>query len=67
MWANSELELNNSLTITNGDSLRAVACTKFLQDVLKLLLIRFFGDEERFSNIADAISCHLDSMDYGYL
>ena len=41
-WAKSELELNNSSTNTNGDSLRAVACTKFLQDVPKVRLNRFF-------------------------
>ena len=51
-----ELEVYDPATDRNGDSLRAVAGSELLHDVLHVPFHRLLGDEELFRDIAIAVS-----------
>jgi len=54
------LKLNDSPAYSYGDSLRAIACAKFLHNVFDVALYRLLRDKEQRCYIAISISsCHL--------
>src|ERR1700761_477321 len=50
-----KLEVYDPATDRNGDSLRAIAGSEFLHDVLHVPFHRLLGDEELFRNISIAV------------